>query len=78
MQQIIKVRTFDGKLHDSHGQAQRHLNLMESDRISRVSHKLIGLKFSEVGNLIDDLIIDLQEIDEIRKDSQLEELDPCS
>lgn len=55
MRQVIKIQTFDGKIHDSQADAKRHLDALYADELCRLAHKLTTAeKYSKICEVLND------------------------
>lgn len=75
MLKLIKYRTFDGKLFDSIGEAEKHLDVCYGEQISKLAYKIVQQgegKYVKTQNVIHENLLDFLKLANIKSDSVLE------
>lgn len=71
MKRVIKYQTFDFIEHNSFIDAEKHLGKLYANHLSKLSHKLIGLKLSKLSEVINDNLAELSLLIKIKDDQSV-------
>jgi len=73
MKRVTKIETADGVLHDDLGAAQRHVEALYGNALSRLAHKLVRLeKYAAMMETLNANLPAFQELLDLKADLQLE------
>ena len=78
MERVTKVRTFDGLLHDDQRAAQRHLDKIYGEALSKIAHKIISdsdFKYSKLLECLDGNLDAFKKLMQIKADMRMENPD---
>lgn len=73
MKTVVKVMTFDGKLHNTQKDAVRYVEAIYADKLSKIALKLVQIgKYAATGDYINDNLSLFLELASIKDDLQME------
>lgn len=72
MKQVTRIKTFDGMIHDNQKEAERHLDRLYSDAITRIAHNLVQLHYSQIAEYVDQNLARFEELAKIKRDMIIE------
>jgi hypothetical protein len=74
MERVTQLRTFDGKMHSTIQDANRHLDVLHAESLSGVAHKMVKLtKYVDIAEFIDHNLFVFAAIQRIKDDYILQE-----